>query len=74
MPTPIEIESANEPWGEYRLSDGSVLRIKLVVVEVRRKEGEYAPDGNPLYEVQLAPVIATRAPEHLRRPAQTTDR
>jgi hypothetical protein len=64
---PVEVEQAKEPFNEYRLSDGTTLKIKIVLLEVQRHKDQYSPDGNPQYEVKLAPVVAVSAPEELRK-------
>jgi len=58
-PTPEEIEKMQkievdfttyaEPWNVYRLSDGSVLKVKMTVHKIARFEGKYDPEGNPMY-------------------------
>lgn len=56
-----------EHWNEYLLDDGTVLRLKPVVTEVLRVEGEYDAHGNPGYIVQSTNVTAVDAPDELRR-------
>lgn len=63
----IEFEAEREPWNVYILSDGSQLKVKAVLSAVFRVDGEYAPNGDPIYMVQASPIIATSAPEHLKR-------
>lgn len=58
-----------ERWTELRLEDGTVLRIKPVVMSISRLEGQYDPDGNPMYAVQAGQTMTmVSSPEHLRRP------
>jgi len=63
----IPIQSSTEHWNEYLLSDGSVVRMKNVVTEALRLEGEYDPAGNPVYIVQSTNVMNVSAPDELRR-------
>lgn len=56
-----------EHWNEYLLDDGTVLRLKPVVTEILRVEGQYDQNGNPGYIVQATNVTAVDAPDELRR-------
>jgi hypothetical protein len=74
LPTGEEVEAdvigyrANvEHWNEYLLDDGTVVRLKPVVTEVLRLEGQYDQHGNPGYIIQSTNVTAVDAPEELRR-------
>jgi hypothetical protein len=63
----IDVEEAREHWNEYRLADGSTLRVKQVLTEVWRVEGEFDPDRNPLYVVRSAGIMTVVAPENLKK-------
>jgi len=53
----VPIKSASETFGEYELEDGSKVRVKFVASSFLRIEGEYGPDGRPLYLVFSAPAV-----------------
>jgi hypothetical protein len=64
----VPIEESNERWSEVKLEDGTTLRVKMTVLSVGRADAEFDATGNPMYSVDMAPVIAvTYVPEHLRR-------
>jgi hypothetical protein len=65
--TELSFRSPGENWNEYLLDDGTVVRMKLVVTEVARVEGEYDADGNPAYLIKSTNVTAISAPDELRR-------
>lgn len=65
--TVLNFRGTVEPWTEYLVDDGTVIRIKIVATEVVRLEGEYDPTGNPLYFVGTTNVMAVSAPDELRR-------
>lgn len=65
--TELSFRTSGENWNEYLLDDGTVVRIKLVVTEVVRLDGEYDLDGNPAYIVKSTNVAAISAPDELRR-------
>jgi hypothetical protein len=55
--------------GEYYLSDGTSLRMKVVMTEVWRVVDEYDQEGNPVYITKSANVLTIIAAEGLRRPS-----
>jgi len=64
----VPIEVSNDRWSDITLEDGSVIRIKALVVSVIRIDGQYDQDGNPLYVVKSSTTTAiASAPEELHR-------
>lgn len=67
MGSPVAVRNSNEQWNEYQLEDGSTIRLRTVATEVLRIDGEFDPDGNPMYVVKSGNVMSVNAPEELRR-------
>ena len=65
----VDITDSKESWSEYYLSDGTSLRMKVVMTEVWRVIDEYDQEGNPIYITKSANVLTVIAPEGLRRPS-----
>lgn len=65
--TSMPYQSGGEHWNEYLIDDGSVVRVKLVVTEIMRIDDEYDAEGNPVYLVKSANVMAITAPDNLRK-------
>jgi len=65
--TELGFRSSGEYWNEYLLDDGTVVRLKVVVMEAYRLDGEYDPDGNPQYVVKSSNLMVVSAPDELRR-------
>ena len=66
----VAVKESTERWSEVTLEDGSVLRLKPSVLSAVRIEGEYDPEGNPMYAVKAGQVlIISSTPDHLRKPA-----
>ncbi len=63
----VPFESREEPWCVYRCSDGTILRVKLVVSQIVRVDGLYTGEGDPVYVVKSSNVISTEVPEALRK-------
>ena len=53
----VEIEEIIEKPMKIRLADGTLLRIKVDVVEVSKFKGERGPDGHPIYNVRSGTII-----------------
>lgn len=53
----VEIEEIIEKPMKIRLADGTILRIKVDVVEVAKFKGERGLDGNPIYNVRSGTII-----------------
>ena len=63
----VPVEESSEKWSEYKLADGTTIRLKQVLMEIIRTEG-YDPDGNPLYVVKAQPVLSVvDVPDRLKR-------
>ncbi len=65
--TPVDFRIEREDWNEYQLMDGSHLRLRLVLSEVLRVEGEYDAEGNPVYVAKSGNVLTIRAPDNLKK-------
>jgi hypothetical protein len=63
----VEIVEAIERWSELTLEDGTLLKVKSVVVQTIRTDN-YDPDGNPIYVIRGAPLMAIGSvPDDLRK-------
>ena len=69
--TIIDIEEIRERPIVISLSDGTVLRLKVDVVEVVRFQDEWDRDGNPLYNVRSGNMLAIlESPVNLQKKVQ----
>ena len=62
----IEFEPKNEPWAQYQLEDGSIMKVKVVLLDIIRLE-EYAPTGEPLYQFSMQQITAVSVPDELKK-------
>ena len=60
--TEIEMLEAKERWSEYRLADGTILRLKPVIIAVFRAEGQFTPDGEQVYNMKSTLITDVRTP------------
>ncbi len=66
----IEIEESTDRWSEAKLQDGSRIRLKAVITEVVRLDGQYDKEGAPVYSVKSTNVVTVDAPEELYKQNQ----
>jgi len=62
----VEVKQSSERWNEYLVGDGSVLKMKLVLTNVIRVDGQYDSIGNPIYMVNSTNALSVNAPGELR--------
>lgn len=53
--TAIDFVSVNEPFVEYHLANGDVIRCKFVMTRILAT-GERGPNGEPIYSFQFQAV------------------
>jgi len=58
--TEVEVVEAREAWSEYRLADGTVLRVKPIMIAITRVEGAEATTGEPVYAMKSTLVTDVR--------------
>ncbi|MDP1720295.1 MAG: hypothetical protein Q8L08_04765 [Candidatus Nanopelagicaceae bacterium] len=64
----MPFQAGGEYWNEYLVEDGTVVKIKLVVSEVLRLDGQFDPNtGDPIYIIQSTNITNVSAPENLRK-------
>ena len=64
---PIEVVKSSEPWSSYELKDGTILKMKVVLVDINRVIGQYDDAGNPVYQFQSTQIVNVSAPDKLKR-------
>lgn len=69
----VPVKETTERWTDIALEDGSTMRLKTNVLSVIRLDGQYDPEGNPLYVVKTNNVmVITNVPAHLRKGATSS--
>lgn len=62
----VDFEEVKEGWNIYKLSDGTTLKVKLILVGVKRLK-KYNPDGTPIYIINSQNLVrAVNIPRELR--------
>lgn len=62
--TEIDFECEKEPWMEYKLSDGTIMKMKLVLGSVARSD-QLNEKGEPFYFTQTMTQQRTFVPKEL---------
>jgi len=62
----LDFEEVEENWNTYTLSDGTTLKVKLVLRGVKRLK-RFEPDGSPIYVINSINVVrAVNVPPGLK--------
>lgn len=62
----VQFKEVEERWNEYELSDGTKLRIKLVLIKAIRTS-EYNTQNEPIYSVATNTILNVTVPENLKK-------
>lgn len=63
----LDFDEEQESWNVYKLSDGTTLKIRLVLQEVKRLN-KWKPDGSPVYLIASTNIVrAVNIPTELKR-------
>ena len=69
----VDIAEIRETPARVTLGDGTVLRLRIDVLDAVRVDGAWDNEGHPLYQVRNAILITVlESPDHLKRKAGTT--
>ena len=64
--TDLDFDEVEENWNTYTLSDGTTMKVKLVLRGVKRLK-RYEPDGTPIYVINSINVVrAVNVPKELK--------
>jgi hypothetical protein len=64
----VSVDETTERWSDVKLSDGTVVRVKMTVIGAMRAENEFDQLGNPMYSINMAPVMAIASvPDKLKK-------
>jgi len=63
----LRFKTIKEDWNEYDLEDGTTLRMKSVVSDIVRVEGQYDQENNPVYLVKASNLVVVTSPDTLKK-------
>jgi len=62
----VAFESGVENWTQYTLEDGTILKMKGILLEVVRLS-EYNEKGEPIYQFSAQQIVGTIVPDKLKK-------
>jgi len=63
----MPFQTGAEHWNEYVLQDGSVLRLKSVVTDILKVDGEFDNEGNPIYMLKSTNIVSVSPSERAKK-------
>jgi hypothetical protein len=65
--TSVAVIKTEEEWGIYKLVDGTELKIKPVIIQIKKVIGKYNPNGDPIYVVHGGIAVDAKVPPRLKK-------
>jgi hypothetical protein len=65
----VAFETKGEQWSEYVLTDGSLMKLKTVLMDVVRLDDEYTAQGDPVYMFTAQQVLGVVPNPDLKKKA-----
>ncbi len=62
----VEFETEKDVWNVYKLTDGTRVKIKAILVSVAKLD-EFDAVGNPVYLVNASPAVGIDVPSNLKK-------
>ena len=62
--TDVPVVDHEERFLQYKLEDGSIIKVKNVATSVLRVDDQYLPDGSPVYLIISNPVVSVVSSPH----------
>jgi hypothetical protein len=63
----VDIRSTKQGWTEVELVDGTVIRSRPVLLEVKRAVGQFNKEGDPVYLMNFTLMNQVKAPAKLKK-------
>lgn len=64
-PRMMEFVAESEPWAQYKLENGAILRVRPVLVKVIDRD-QYDPNnGFPIYQLELQQMLDMTWPDDI---------
>jgi hypothetical protein len=54
----VPVVESEEQFLQYKLEDGSIIKVKNIATNVLRVDDQYLPDGSPVYIIISNPVVS----------------
>ena len=64
---PVPVTNTEEFWNIYKLSDGTTVRARPIMVEIARQHNKFDDKGNPAYTITGGIIYKLNSPIRLMR-------
>lgn len=66
--TEVKVEESSEKWCDFKLSDGTEVRVKVTILNAYRSNNDLDTNGSPVYFFGLAPLVTVNVnPDLLKK-------
>jgi hypothetical protein len=69
----MPFQTGAEHWNEYVVNDGTVIRLKTVVTDVLKVEGQFDASGNPAYYLKSSQVVSVSPSDRAKQPPKGSE-
>jgi hypothetical protein len=69
----MPFQTGAEHWNEYVVNDGTVIRLKTVVTDVLKIEGQFDASGNPAYFLKSSQVVSISPSDRAKKPSKGSE-
>jgi len=67
----VQVDESTERWSEFKLDDGTIVRVKSTIVQAIRVPGQFDARGLPMYWINVQSMMSVvSAPDELQKKAQ----
>jgi hypothetical protein len=63
----VTVKSASAEEIVYKLSDGTKLKLRPIIMSIERAKQKYNPAGEPIYQLQTGLIVQPIVPKKLKR-------
>lgn len=67
----LRFDAKSEPWTEYLLEDGTVVRVRVIMVRANRREGQFNDHGAPVYDLEMQQIMHVDPAAEVCHPVHT---
>jgi hypothetical protein len=49
----VQVDESHERWSEFKMQDGSTIRVKVTLASAVRVDNQFDSSGNPIYSANM---------------------
>jgi hypothetical protein len=63
----MNVLKTTDAWSVYKLTDGTEIKAKPVIIHIKRVIGKFNQNGDPIYLVHAGMAVDTKVPFRLKK-------